>query len=56
MSSLVSPLAWRAKAGVSDADFTTLESSVNAKSSKPTDAEVDSQIHVKNIAQLLQIN
>ena len=56
MTSLVSPLTRRAKAGVSDGDFTTLESSVTANSSKPTGAEVDGQIDVKNAAQLLQIN
>ena len=56
MTSLVSPLTRVSKAGVSGADFTTLESAVAANTSKPTAAVVDGQIDVKNAAQLQQIN
>ena len=56
MTSLVSPLTRVAKAGVSGADFTALESSVAANSSKPSSAAVNSQIDTKNAAQNLQIN
>ena len=56
MTSLVSPLTRVSKAGVSDADFTALESSVAANSSKPTATAVDGQIDTKNAAQNLQIN
>ena len=56
MTSLVSPLARVAKAGVSGADFTAFETSVATNTSKPTAAEVDGAIDVKNAAQLLQIN
>ena len=55
MTDLVSPLTRVAKAGVSDADFTALESSVAANSSKPTATAVDGQIDTKNAAQSLQI-
>ena len=41
MTSLVSPLTRVAKAGVSDADFTALESSVATNISKPTSSEID---------------
>ena len=47
MTSLVSPLTRRAKAGVSDADFTALESSVATSFAKPAEAEVDA----KNVSQ-----
>ena len=47
------PLSRRATAGVSDADFTALEKSVTASSSKPTEAAVNGQINAKNAAQLL---
>ena len=53
MTSLVSPLTRVSKAGVSDADFTTLESAVAANTSKPTAAAVDGQIDTKNAAQNL---
>ena len=56
MTSLVSPLTRVAKAGVSGADFSALESSVATNTSKPTAAEVDGAIDVKNAGQLLQIN
>jgi hypothetical protein len=56
MTSLVSPLTRVSKAGVSGADFTALESSVAANSSKPTATAVDGQIDAKNAAQNLQIN
>ena len=56
MTSLVSPLTRVAKAGVSSADFTALESSVATNTSKPTAAEIDGAIYVKSAAQLLQIN
>ena len=56
MTALVSPLTRVSKAGVSDADFTALESSVAANSSKPTATAVDGQIDTKNAAQNLQIN
>jgi hypothetical protein len=56
MTSLVSPLTRVSKAGVSDADFTALQSSVTANTSKPTATAVDGQIDTKNAAQLLQIN
>ena len=56
MTALVSPLTRVAKAGVSGADFTALESAVNANTSKPTATAVDGQIDTKNQAQNLQIN
>ena len=56
MTSLVSPLTRRAKAGVSDADFTALEGSVATHTTKPTEAEVDLRIDSKNAAHTLQIN
>ena len=56
MTSLVSPLTRVSKAGVSGADFTTLESAVAANSTKPSAAAVDGQIDIKNAAQLQQIN
>ena len=56
MTSLVSPLTGVAKAGVSGADFTALETSVATNSSKPTATEVDSQIDTKNADQNLQIS
>ena len=56
MTSLVSPLTRVAKAGVSGADFTALQTSVAANTSKPTTTAVDGQIDTKNAAQLLQIN
>ncbi len=56
MTALVSPLTRVSKAGVSGADFTTLESSVTANSSKPTAAAVDLAIDTKNQAQNVQIN
>ena len=56
MTSLVSPLTRVSKAGVSGADFTTLESAVATNTSKPTAAAVDGQIDTKNAAQNLQIN
>ena len=56
MTSLVSPLTRVTKAAVSGADFTALESSVAANTSKPTATAVDGQIDTKNAAQLLQIN
>jgi hypothetical protein len=54
MAGLVSPLTRVSKAGVSDADFTALESSVNANTSRPTATAVDSQIDTKSAAQNLQ--
>ena len=54
MTSIVSPLTRVSKAGVSGADFTTLESAVAANTSKPTAAVVDGQIDTKNAAQLQQ--
>ena len=56
MTSLVSPLARRAMAGVSDADFTVLETTVATNTAKPTEAEVDSQIDTKNEVHKLQID
>ena len=56
MTALVSPLTRVSKAGVSGADFTTLESSVAANTAKPTATAVDSQIDTKNAAQNLQIS
>ena len=56
MTSLVSPLTGVAKASVSGADFTALETSVATNSSKPTATEVDSHIDTKNAAQDLEIN
>ena len=55
MTSLVSPLTRVAKAGVSGADFTTLESAVAANTSKPTAAVVDGQIDTKNATQMTQL-
>ena len=49
MTSLVSPLTRVAKAGVSNADFTALETSVANNSSKPTGVEVDGQIDTKTL-------
>ena len=56
MTALVSPLTRVSKAGVSGADFTTLESAVAANTTKPSIAAVDGQIDTKNAAQLQQIN
>ena len=55
MTSLVSPLTRVSKAGVSGADFTTLESAVAANTSKPTAAVVDGQIDSKNATQMTQL-